>query len=48
MTEIVAYSVTRTGQLWVRLANGRERAATDREWLTLWQTDPRLTLHLVH
>lgn len=48
MTEIVAYSVTPTGQLWVRLANGCQRAATDREWLALWQTDPRLTLRLVH
>lgn len=48
MTEIVAYSVTPTGQLWVRLANGRQRAATDREWLALWQTDPSLTLRLVH
>lgn len=48
MTEIVAYSVTKSGQLRVRLANGSERAATDREWLTLWQADPRLTLRLVH
>ena len=48
MTEIVAYSVTPTGQLWVRLANGCQRAATDREWLALWQTDPSLTLRLVH
>jgi hypothetical protein len=48
MTEIVAYSVTPTGQLMVRLANGCQRAATDREWLALWQTDPSLTLRLVH
>lgn len=48
MTHIVSYTLTTDGTLRVRLLNGLERPATDREWLYLWQADPRLTLRLVH
>lgn len=48
MAHIVSYTLTPQGRLQVRLANGCERPATDREWLFLWQADPSLTLRLVH
>lgn len=48
MAHIVSYTLSPEGTLRVRLADGCERVATDREWLFLWQADPRLTLRLVH
>jgi hypothetical protein len=46
MGKIVDYRVDERCRVVVRLANGRERLATNDEWLALWASDPALTVKL--
>ncbi len=46
MSGIHDYRISRDGSLWVVTRDGRERLATDQEWLNIWLHDPRLTLAL--
>lgn len=48
MKSINEYSVGPNGTLWVKTDDGKVRKATDKEWLRIWQTDPRVTLRLAH
>lgn len=46
MRKIIDYRVDDDCRVMVRLANGRERPATNEEWLALWASDPALTVKL--
>ncbi len=46
MKKIVDYRVDENCRVVVRTANGRERLATDEEWLALWAANPALTVKL--
>ncbi len=46
MRKIIDYRVDENCRVVVRMPNGRERAATDEEWLALWASDPALTVKL--
>ncbi|CAA6604208.1 hypothetical protein MTBLM1_20330 [Rhodospirillaceae bacterium LM-1] len=46
MGKIIDYRVDENCKVVVRLANGRERLATNEEWLALWAVDPALTVKL--
>lgn len=47
MQGIVDYRIGRQGHLWVQMADGQVRRATEKEWLAIWQRDPALTLRLI-
>jgi hypothetical protein len=46
MQKIIDYRVDEHCRVLVRLTNGRERCATDEEWLALWASNPALTVKL--
>ena len=46
MKGIVDYRIEQDGRIRVRLENGGERWATDKEWLSIWQQDPCVTVQL--
>ncbi len=46
MSGIQGYRITDDRHLVVVTPDGRERPATEREWLDIWLLDPRVTLAL--
>lgn len=46
MNDIITYEVLPNRELRVKLRDGRERKATDAEWIAIWSRDPTLTLRL--
>lgn len=46
MGKIIDYRIDENCRVVVRLKGGRERLATNEEWLALWANDPALTVKL--